>query len=71
MNISIFVTEDAMQFNLEAESAHEKKMFELLEKYSGKVVLGRGHDIGMCQGNYIRNFGDNPTALTITIGKED
>jgi hypothetical protein len=70
MKISIFATEDAMQFNLMPESQHEIEMFKLLEKFSGQVSIGRGSNIGMCMGGYIRSFGMDSNALTITIDKE-
>jgi hypothetical protein len=70
MKISMFITQDAIQFNLEGESEHEKEYLELLNSYTGEVDIMRGADIGMCRSNYIRSFSnDLPRAIAITIHK--
>ena len=67
----MFVTEGAMQFNLVPTSDHEKEMMNILNKFQGNVTIQKGSDIGMCHGNYVRNFGGNNNALTITINKPE
>lgn len=69
MKINLFVTNDAIQFNLEPESEHEKEFFAILTKYTGEVTISRGVDIGLCQGGYIRSFGENSRVTTVTIRK--
>ena len=69
MNISIFVTKDAVQFNLEAESDIEKEFTKLLSSHEGIATITTGVDIGFCRGGYIRSFGEvsagNAVAITI------
>ena len=65
----MFITEDAIQFNLDHESDHEKEMMKALSAFKGDVTITQGADIGMCSGDYIRSFGDRPTACAITIRK--
>lgn len=69
MNITIFATEDAMQFNLKAEGDHEKMFMKLLKVYSGKVTISDGIDVGMTQGGYLRVFQRNNDTVAITIEK--
>lgn len=69
MKFSIFVNQDAMQFNLMPESEHEKEFLRLLNKYKGEVTIYNGADIVLNQANYLRSFGDRNEAVAITIGK--
>jgi hypothetical protein len=67
MIISVFITDQAMQFNLQPESDHEREMLTALGKFTGPVTIERGADIGMCRGNYVRNFGESSRCVAITI----
>jgi hypothetical protein len=69
MKITMFVTEDAIQFNLDPESEHEKSFLGLFDKFNGEVRISRGADLNICQGNYIRNFGYDHKITAITISK--
>jgi hypothetical protein len=66
MKITMFVTEDAMQFNLTPESPHETEMMEILNKFTGTVSIKHGSKVDRCQGGWLRDFGeDSSTAITI------
>jgi len=69
MKISIFATEDALQFNLKAETPHEKQFLAILTEASGRTAtIMSDADIGMTQGGYIRSFGETrETCTTITL----
>ena len=69
MRFSMFINQDAMQFNLMPESDHEKEFLCLLKKYSGEVTIHNGIDVSLTQGNYLRNFGERDEAVAITIHK--
>ena len=71
MDITMFVTETAMQFNFKPVSEHEKEMLKILKKYTGKVTINSGIDIGMTQGNYTRNFGERSDIVAITINQAE
>ena len=70
MRISFFVTADAIQFNLQAETDQERALMSAISAYSGPATIKGGSDISMCKGGYIRNFGEVDMATTITIRKE-
>lgn len=67
MKFSIFVIQDAMQFNLTPENDHEKEFLRLLNKYKGKVTIHNGVDLSLNQANFIRSFGQNDEQVAITI----
>ena len=56
MRFSLFLVEDAMQFNLEPETEHEKKFIKMISDYTGEKNVYEGADINMCRGGYLRNF---------------
>ena len=70
MKITMFVTEDAVQFNLEPQNDHEKKFLKILQEYNGPVAIHQGMDVGLCSGGYVRNFGEGSRVLALTILKE-
>ncbi len=66
MKITMFVIEDAIQFNLEPESKTERRFLDILDSFEGQVTLKKRVNIGMCQGGYIRAFGEsNGIAIVI------
>ena len=67
MKFSMFVTETAMQINLTPETENEKRFMDVLRTTDGEVSINKGVDIGMCRGNYIRNFGERGETTCITI----
>lgn len=69
MKFSMFINQDAMQFNLTPESEHEKEFLLLLKKYSGEVTIHNGIDLSLTQGNYLRSFGDRGEVVAVTIHK--
>jgi len=71
MKFTMFVTEEAIQFNLEPESEHEKEFLKMLGRYNGDVSIKQGADIGMSQAGYIRNFGSESKHVAITINKPE
>lgn len=71
MKISMFITGDAMQFNLEPESEHEREMLAILGRYNGNATISPGVDVSMCRGGYLRNFGEGPKVTAITIAKPE
>jgi hypothetical protein len=71
MKISIFVNQDAMQFNLTPETDHEKEFLRMLNKYTGEVTIHSGVDISLNQANYLRSFGERSDAVAITIHKPE
>lgn len=70
MKITMFVTENEMQFNLTPESAHEKEFVKVLSEYKqGTVAIRQGADIGKCQGGWLKGYADSEVAaITITKG---
>jgi hypothetical protein len=71
MKFTMFVTEDAVQFNLETENEHEEKFMGVLSEYQGTVELHKGVDVGLCQGSYLRNFGGSEArVLAVTIRRK-
>lgn len=73
MKISIILTEHEVQFNLEAESEHEKEFNRMLNKFgeNGEVAVNLGVDLSMCQAGFVRTFGQTPNAVAITIRKRE
>lgn len=69
MRITIFVTEDGMQFNLTPESALEKRMMTILRDHSGPVRVHHGANIERTRGEFIRDFGDDSESVAITIDR--
>lgn len=67
MNITLFVTQGAIQFNLEPETPHEKEMLKILEKYKGKVEIKKGIDLGMSHAGYIRSFDELRDGIAIVV----
>jgi hypothetical protein len=68
MKFSMYVVKDAIQFNLSPETDIEKEYLNLLNKYTGQVVISKGVDLALCRGKYIRSFGeskDHEVAITI------
>lgn len=65
----MFVTSDAIQVNLQPETDIERRYMDMLSKAEGSVKMSQFHDIGRCQGGYIRDFGDGQPGLAITITK--
>lgn len=72
MKFSMFVTESDTQINLIPETDHEKQFVAILNGADGKNVrIKTGVDIGMCQGGYVRNFGEKKDAIVIVISNPD
>lgn len=69
MRITIVVTEDSMQFNLTAESEHEKTMMEVMKNYQGPATVHQGADVSGCRGGWVRDFGPKPHITAIHIAK--
>jgi hypothetical protein len=67
MKFSMFITEDAVQFNLAPENDHEKKFLGVLSEYEGPARLHHGVNVSECRGEYLRNFGSRQDVLAITI----
>lgn len=67
MNVTLYITSDAMQVNLLPETEHEKTMLAALSEYRGPATIGQGRDISPCAGGWLRDFGDKALATTITI----
>jgi hypothetical protein len=67
MKITMFLTDNAMQFNLDPESDHEKEFVSLLRKYTGAVSIQAGADIGMSKAGYVRNFGEGVSSRIVAI----
>ena len=74
MNFTAFITIDAIQLNLQAESAHEEELLRLLRECQGTIKIYPGvnvMDIGRCQGGYLRAFEPVPERCTaIKIERE-
>lgn len=66
MKISMFLTSNAMQFNLTPETQHEKDFMALLEKYDGEVSITKGVEVIETRGNYLRNE-SSPQTVVITV----
>lgn len=69
MKWSMMIRGDALQMNLEAENDHERKALDILREHKGQAVLHNGVNVDLCQGGYLRNFGEN-TSLAITITRD-
>lgn len=67
MKWSAFITEGAIQFNLEPENDHEKELLSSLAKYTGEVSVHKGVSIRECRGGYLRNYGGDERHTAITI----
>ena len=67
MRFTMFITEDAVQFNLSPENAHEKKFLGILSEYEGGATIHHGVNVAECRGGYIRDFGRNREILAVTI----
>ena len=67
----MFLTEDALQFNLEAETEVEKLFVKTLSKHSpGTVEIHQGVNLAESQGGYIRDFGRGGSSVcAVTIRK--
>lgn len=71
MRITAYLTEDAIQFNLEPGSEHERKFLALLMDYQGgEVSVRTGVDISRCQGGYLREFDGKDKTVAVTIYKK-
>ena len=70
MNVSLYITSDAMQVNLVPETEHEKVLLAALTKYRGPCEIQGGRDISMCRGGWIRDFGPSEQATVITVRRE-
>jgi len=73
MKFSMFVIDNAIQFNLTPENEHEKEFANLLNKYKGEVSITNGADIAMSSAGYIRNFsyGTSERIIAVTIRKPE
>lgn len=75
MKFSMYVIDDAIQFNLTPETDIETKYMKLLKDYDGidKVIsIHNGVDVTFCQGGqggFIRDFGKDDKTIAITIQK--
>ena len=67
MKWTMMATEKAVQFNLEPESDHERKLLEALSEHNGIATLHKGVNVSECMGGYIRNFGEKSGVLAITV----
>lgn len=67
MNITMYLTRDSMQFNLEPETGHEKEMTRCLLNYHGAVTIHKGLRIAECQGGFSRVFGDGYESDVVAI----
>ena len=67
MKWTMMATEAAIQFNLEPESDHERKLMDALREYTGEVRIHKGVQVAECMGGYLRNFGEIPRVLAVTI----
>jgi len=68
MKISMYATDNKIQFNLEPENDHEEEFMKMLSSYDGPVDIYTGVSITDCRRGNLRNFGkkDNITAITIS-----
>lgn len=69
MIITLFQTDDVLQFNLSPENDHERQMVKGLEGYSGPATIHPGVSIGECRGGYLRDFGSDKSICAVTIHK--
>jgi hypothetical protein len=67
MKFTMFITEDAVQFNLTPENPHEKKFLGILSEYEGGATIHHGVNVSECGGGYIRDFGRNREILAVII----
>lgn len=67
MKITAFLTEHAIQFNLEPESDHERKFMSMLSDYTGEVKVHRGVNVAACMGGYLRSYGEDSGTVALTI----
>lgn len=72
MRITLFVTPEALQFNLDPQGEHERELLDVIAKYDGQVHIAAGAHIGTCKGHYVRQFSADrtPGILAITIERE-
>lgn len=70
MKITMYLTEDVFQFNLEAETEVEKMFVKTLSKHSpGTVEIHQGANLSENQTGYVRNFGGGSSICAVTIRK--
>ena len=71
MKITMFLTEDVLQFNLEGENGVEEEFVKILKKYfPGTVEIHQGVNIMECRAGYVRSFdGDGSSVCAVTIRK--
>lgn len=70
MKITMFLTEDVLQFNLEAETEVEKMFVKILSKHSpGTVEIHQGANLSENQTGYVRNFGGGSSICAVVIRK--
>lgn len=67
MKWTMMATEKAVQFNLEPESDHERKLLDALAEHNGTATLHKGVQVSECMGGYLRNFGEKAGCLAITV----
>jgi hypothetical protein len=69
---TVFATSQAIQFNLEPETDHEKKLLDMLKDFKGAVKIHQGVDIGVSRGEFIRQYGEPrvDTQMAITIQRD-
>ena len=68
MKFSMFITETDTQINLTPENDHEKHYIAVLRGAENKTVTVKtGVDIGMCQGGYVRNFGEKSQSVVFVL----
>ena len=73
MKITMYLTKDVLQFNLEAETEAEKVFVKTLSKHSpGTVEVHQGVNLEECQGGYVRKFGGGSSiCCAVTIRKKE
>ena len=49
MRFTMFITEDAVQFNLAPENDHEKKFLGILSEYEGGATIHHGVNVSECE----------------------
>lgn len=72
MKWTMMLSDNALQINLTPENDHEREAMKILQSHDGKVTINKGVSVNMCQGGYLRNFGEPAEAcVAITITKKD
>ena len=72
MKITVYLTKDVLQFNLEAETEAEKMFVKTLSKHSpGTVEVHQGANLSENQAGYVRNFGGGSSICAVTIRKKE